>query len=49
MKMAHVELVSQLFLGPAAQLPDLELADLVRQRLARIGDVAVDLRLDVRR
>src|SRR5579884_3784708 len=44
---ADVEPAAQGALGPAAQLADLELADLVRQRLAGVGDVAVDLVGDV--
>ena len=44
---AHVEPVAQRLLGLGAQRLDPELADLVRQRLARPGDVAVDLVVDV--
>ena len=42
-----VELPAEILRRPGAQLLDLELADLVGQRLARPGDVAVDLVRDV--
>src|SRR5690348_10150182 len=44
---AHVEAGAQCLLGFRAQRLDLELTDLVRQRLARPGDVTVHLVLDV--
>ena len=46
MKTADVEFRTQLLLRAAAQLAKLELAELVRQRLRRPGDVAIRLRLD---
>lgn len=42
-----VEAISQAILRPPAQFGVAELADLVRQRLPRPGDVAVDLVDDV--
>ena len=39
--------VPSVLLGASAQLLDLQLAELVGERLARPGDVAVDLRLDL--
>ena len=45
-ELAEVER-AELFLGPPAQLLDLQLADLVGQGLAGPGDVAVDLVDDV--
>ena len=44
---ADVELIAQFFLRPLAQFGDLQLPDLVRQRLRRPRDVAVGLGLDV--
>jgi xanthosine utilization system XapX-like protein len=42
-ELAHVELRAQFLLGLGAQLLDLQLADLVSQRLPRPGDVALRL------
>src|SRR5687767_13870685 len=47
MKRPQVELVAEPGRGVRAQLLELELADLVRERLARPNDVAVHLDLDV--
>ncbi len=47
MELADVELVAELLLGVRSQLLDLELTGLVRERLTRRGDVAVDLDDDV--
>ena len=47
MEAAQVELGAQLLLRPRPQLADLELAQLVGQRLAGVGDVAVDLGVDI--
>src|SRR6476469_4115961 len=44
----HVEAVAQLVLGVRTERADLELAALVRERLAGPYDVAVVLRLDLR-
>ena len=49
MERADVELVAQLGRRLTAQLLDLQLADLVRERLAGPGDVAIHLELDFRR
>ena len=47
MEFTDVELGAELFLGSLPELLDLELAELVRQCLARPDDVAVDLDDDV--
>src|SRR5688572_28098855 len=47
MKLANVEARAQRALGLAAQRADADLANLVRERLAGPGDVALDLGDDV--
>ena len=47
MELSHVEPVAEFARGVGSQLLELQLADLVRERLARHVDVAVDLHDDV--
>src|SRR5262245_38003537 len=47
-KITDVEAGAELGFGPAAQRPDAQIAHLVAERLARPGDVALDLGFDVR-
>ena len=47
MKCTDIEVLAEFDFGAAAQLQDLELPDLVRKRLARPENVAVDLVDDV--
>ena len=49
MEAAQVELRAKGLLRTSAQLADLELTQFVRERLAGVGDVAVDLGFDIRR
>jgi hypothetical protein len=46
-ELAKVEAATELLLGARAQLLDLQLADLVGQRLARPADVAIGLVGDI--
>ncbi len=47
MEKAQVKLAAHIFLGPAAQFPDFQLSDLVRQRLTRPSDIAVHLCINI--